>query len=253
MFKSKYTSKWLIVLLYAVSLQVYADIHWSYKGNTGPRSWGTLDPQYSLCTKGKEQSPIDISNFDLTKNNPITFHYKPIFIYQNLAHKNVYFRTRLSDSGYVKVNGDIYKLRGFHFHAPSEHTINGKYYPLELHLVHENERKETLVVSVFIKQGKENDNLDDLIDEAVTKIKNGTEHKLILFNPAKLLPKSKTHFQYAGSLTTPPCSEGVIWILLSDPIQDSKENIKYFKTNIIDHNSRFLQKLNHRLIYKVIQ
>lgn len=251
MLRSKSFLQAFLLLLSIVALQASAGAEWSYSGDTAPKAWGKLDPAYILCMKGKQQSPINIADPSLTSKSVLVFHYKPILIYQNRSHKNIYFRTRLSDPGYLTLDKERYNLIGFHFHAPSEHTIAGKHYPKELHFVHENSRKQTLVVAVFIEEGKENKVLEDFIDEAVTKIQNGTGHKLSIFNPAKLLLQPEKHYQYTGSLTTPPCSEGVTWILLATPIQDSAENLKFFKTNIIDDNSRDIQGSNKHLIYKI--
>ena len=218
---------------------------WGYDGDKGPAHWGGLDPAYSLASTGKEQSPIDIADADSKKLPTLKFTYHPAKI--DLLY-NGHTIEEIEEKGSFLSAGDRrYELQQFHFHAPSEHTIDGKHTEMELHLVHKNESGKVAVVAVMIREGAANPAFDPVWSAFPEKI--GEEVvKSVQINAADLLPKTHAYYQYQGSFTTPPCTEGVAWYVLKTPVELSVEQIARFKT-IIQNNNRPVQPLNGRKIW----
>lgn len=225
------------------------DVHWSYEGETGTEHWGELDPANSTCANGTEQSPVDI---ELTKVKidkslqDIQINYKPtVFTMMNNGHTIQANDTSGSNS--IVIDGKQYKLIQVHFHKPSENQIDGKSFDMEGHLVHKNNEEQLAVLGFLISAGKENKVLAELFSKLP---KEETKQDIALDNTidlVKLLPENKKVFRYKGSLTTPPCSENVIWSVFEAPIEMSKEQIAAFGA-IFPNNSRPVQPLNDREI-----
>ncbi len=219
------------------------EVHWSYEGERGPASWGKIDKQFEQCLQGREQSPIDLRWRKPSKGRSISFHYNesPAKIVDNGHTVQVNF----SPGSKVDIDGKFYDLVNFHFHSKSEHTLSGKQFPLEIHFVHRNDQNHLAVVGVFFKEGVNNPWIEKLWkDIPKTKgVETPTVHAK--FNPHELIPKSTTHYHYMGSLTTPPCSEGVNWNVMNTPIEISKEQIEAFQ-RLYPANNRPIQKLNSR-------
>lgn len=226
--------------------------NWSYSGETGPISWGDLDQTYTACVNGREQSPInvDYSEVKTTKTiETIDFQYKPTsFSVINNGH-TIQVNNE-SERNKMIVEGTEYGLVQFHFHTPSEHQFSGQQYAMELHLVHQNENNELAVLGVMIQEGVVNKNLQTIWD-ALPKQKT-TEEAIFIREPINLqvlLSQEQTFLYYNGSLTTPPCTEEVKWIVLEQPIEMSKEQIEVFQ-QIFPHNNRPVQPLNEREIIR---
>ncbi len=223
--------------------------HWSYKGETGPNKWGNLDSSFSTCADGKEQSPIDIEltkvKLDKTLED-VQINYKSTaFTVMNNGH--TIQANDASESNSIWVEGKEYKLIQMHFHKPSENQINGQSFEMEGHLVHKNSDEKLAVLGFLIKSGMENKELAEIwskLPKEETKEDVKLEKPVDLVN---LLPKEKKSFRYNGSLTTPPCSEGVKWIVLEQPIEMSKEQIEAFGA-IFSNNHRLVQPLNNRQV-----
>jgi len=224
-----------------------AEEHWGYEGKTGPAHWGGLNPDFSSCGIGKEQSPIDIRRRDVKKQEPlpaIGFDYaaSPAEIVNNGHTVQVNFQS----GGTVQLASGNYKLLQFHFHSPSEEKIEGKNFPLVVHFVHKAEDGKLAVVAVLFKQGKNNPALAKVLDVMPTqkdeKTALGTD-----FNPADLLPANRAYYSFIGSLTTPPCSEGVQWQVMKSPVELSSKQIKMFQ-KLYPHNARPVQPLHGREI-----
>lgn len=219
-------------------------IHWSYEGETGPSYWSKISPEYFWCGL-KNQSPIDISKKDTvySKLPKLTFTYgkttNPEII--NNGHT---VQVNILEKYTLNFKGKVYQLKQFHFHSPSEHTINGQYYPLEMHLVHKDENGNIAVIGVFFKEGKANSELEKVFSNAPKEEGNKILDGSININT--LLPLNKAYFTYSGSLTTPPCTEGVRWIVLKQPITASKEQIEKFKSIMKHDNNRPIQPINSR-------
>ncbi|PTM58789.1 carbonic anhydrase [Desmospora activa] len=222
------------------------DVHWSYEGENGPENWGKLKPEFAACEEGKEQSPIDISEYKPADLVPIKFGYHAAdwgvvnnghTIQANIA----------SQDNTIKLDGTTYTLQQFHFHTPSEHTIDGKPTDMELHLVHQDKDGNLAVVGLMIKEGKENHQLTAVWDKMP---KEESKEEVALgkkLDASALLPDDASTYRYKGSLTTPPCSEGVNWSVVKQPIEMSKAQIDAFK-EIFPMNSRPVQPVHEREI-----
>jgi len=216
---------------------------WSYEGETGPNRWGELSPEFTLCSEGKTQSPIDITGGAKGDIKDLVFRYSenPQIEIVNNGHT---IQINYGEGSAVTVNGEEYELKQFHFHTPSEHTLKGNYRDMELHLVHKNKEGKLAVVGVFIKKGGNNKALDKFWANMPKEADTKTEVRAS-FNAAELLPADKGYYRYAGSLTTPPCSESVVWLVLKDPIEVSGAQIEAFR-KIFDNNNRPVQPINER-------
>jgi len=216
-----------------------AGTHWDY---TDASEWGGLASEYQLCKLGKNQSPIDIRDTQKTQLAPLRFDYRPgsadvinngHTIQANVAAGN---RLQLADGGF--------ELLQLHFHTPSEEKIDGKSYPLVAHLVHKNNQGELAVVAVLFRVGRDNPALKPLF--AAMPAKAGATSKLAQdFNPADLLPNERDYYAYTGSLTTPPCSEGVRWRVLKQPVELSERQLAAFQ-RLYPMNARPVQPLHGR-------
>lgn len=222
----------------------HAKPHWSYEGKQGPSHWGAMLPEYSACSKGKRQSPINISKAQDTKLSPLNFKYrrsKSLTILNNGHAIQINQR-----KGSLLLLGDTeFDLLQIHFHSPSEHTIGGKSFPMEAHFVHRDRNGNLGVVGLMIKVGSLNPALDD-IWEVMPKTK-GKKKLAVAYNIANLLPADKSYYRYAGSLTTPPCTESVTWLVLKTPIEISSSQLKAYRA-VLHKTNRPLQKRNNRLV-----
>jgi carbonic anhydrase len=224
--------------------------HWSYSGTNGPMHWSAMDPRFAACGNGKAQSPIDLESRDAKTGKAGEFHIdyeKGAVALVNNGHT---VQANVSDpKDTVVFDGDTYRLSQFHFHAPSEHTTDGTRFPLELHFVNEDGRKRVAVIGVMVKLGQPNESLAPVLKSLpATETEKATgASPPVTVDLASVLPRDHKAFVYTGSLTTPPCTEGVHWIVLEEPIQMSSEQIESF-TRIFHDNHRPLQKVNGREI-----
>jgi carbonic anhydrase len=221
---------------------------WGYEGNDGADHWGDLDSSFSECKLGKQQSPIDIPTSEVEKANlpAIDFDYKTSA--GEILNNGYTIQINLAKAGSVEVPSGEYQLLQFHFHTPSEEKINGKSFPLVAHLVHKNDEGKLAVVAILFEEGKENIALKNIFKKLPAK-----ERKEKLkddFDISKLLPANLAYYTFNGSLTTPPCSEGVAWHVLKTPVSISKSQINMFK-KIFKMNARPVQPLNGRKIQEV--
>ncbi len=221
--------------------------HWTYSGQTGADKWGGMKEEFSACSFGKEQSPINIRETAARKAklDPIKFDYKPAPL--KIIDNGHTIQVNYAPGSSITFNGGQYDLLQFHFHKPSEEKIAGKAYPMVAHLVHKNKDGKLAVVGVLIDQGKEN----DLLKTLWTNLPRETEKEL---SPAKVtidvsafLPEDKNYYTFKGSLTTPPCSEGVTWFILKSPVQAAKTQLDVFG-KIYPMNARPIQPVNGREI-----
>ncbi len=229
-------------------------IHWGYKGPTGPDNWGSLAEKYAQCKNGTSQSPVDLPPVNaLFRRNgkapgvtqSLVVHYKmaPLKV-KNNGHT---IQADLPGAGYIIADGKKYELLQFHFHAPSENTIAGRNLPMEAHLVHKSADGELAVIGVLLGQGPENRALRAVWDAMPTKAGGLHEDKNIMVEPEKLLPPDRSFYTFSGSLTTPPCSEGVRWIVMAMPMHLSKTQIDQFRALHPDSN-RPTQPWNKRTV-----
>lgn len=218
--------------------------HWSYGGAENPTQWGQLSKDFSLCELGRDQSPINIEDAVPGNSALIEFNYQstPLEIVNN-GHT---IQINYGEGSSATIAGENYNLLQFHFHTPSEHTLNQKASAMELHLVHQNASGQLAVVGVMIDKGAQNPVLEAIWSNLPSK--EGTKrptHKMT--NAKDLLPPGRSYYSYPGSLTTPPCSEQVSWNVMAQPIQASEEQIATF-ASVYPVNARPVQPTNGRII-----
>ena len=236
----------LVAALIAAPAAFAADTHAPHWGYDHPALWGDLSAEFKECKLGKEQSPIDISTkaAEKTKLPAIGFNYKAgAATVSNNGHA---VQVDLTDAGSAKLAGGDYPLLQFHFHAPSEEKIDSKNYPMVAHLVHKNASGSLAVVAVLFREGKENAALKPVLDSMPAK-EGGKADLKNAFDPAAFLPKNQGYYAYQGSLTTPPCSQGVAWQVLKEPVELSKAQIDSFR-KLYKMNARPVQPLNGRKV-----
>lgn len=219
---------------------------WGYRGSIGPNHWGKLSSSYVLCDSGKKQSPVDIAETTAGgKLLPIRWHYKPSA--GELKQLGDRFTLNLADRGLsIDVEGERYDFVRLDFHAPSQHKFSGLPFDLELSLVHKDGRGQLVIVNVLVEEGAANAPLEELVKRLPVPEK-GLE--LETFDLAQLLPKKRTYYRYDGSLTMPPCSEGVIQIVMTRSIEASARQIDAL-AGAIGFNARPVQALKGRRVLK---
>lgn len=217
--------------------------HWSYSGELGPDHWAEVDPGYSTCALGKMQSPIDITATEKADLPVIRFEYHagPTTVINN-GHT---VQVSLPESGAISIDGASYPLVQFHFHTPSEEHIGGKAFPMVAHFVHQNAKGNLVVVAVLFKEGKENPALAEVLGEMPGE--NETRDIGSDFDPAAILPDERGYYAFMGSLTTPPCTEGVRWEVLKQPVNISSRQIAEFR-KLYPMNARPITPLNGRTV-----
>ncbi|MFA7279952.1 MAG: carbonic anhydrase family protein [Sterolibacterium sp.] len=223
-------------------------VHWTYDGKEGPKNWGKLSPDYQACGTGKEQSPIDIVDGQAASLPGIGIEYPQTGL--SIVNNGHTIQINYGAEGGASLGGKPYRLAQFHFHTPSEHTVNGKPLAMEAHLVHKDAAGHLAVIGLFYKEGRANAFLDQFWK--VMPKAAGPERAIgdITLRVAEMLPKDKSYYHYNGSLTTPPCSEGVKWYVLKKPLEASREQIRNFSALFV-HNERPVQPLGARTIYAV--
>ena len=220
-----------------------AEVHWSYSGETGPEHWGELDPEFLVCSQGVRQSPINLEStaeqgepdpvLNLTASRP------------HLLNNGHTVEVSLADPQHLQLASQEYTLGQFHFHSPSEHTLQGEEFPLEMHFVF-RAGDQLAVLGVMVREGAHNDALDPFWSDLPRN--EGEQGNLgVLLDPAPLFPVDRTQYRYPGSLTTPPCSEGVQWIVFREPIEMSPEQMQAM-TQILGKNNRPRQGLGGRSV-----
>lgn len=216
---------------------------WGYEAENGPDVWGQLSPEYRLCSAGIHQSPIDIANPTPAKLPPITFNYQSTSL--NIRNTGNTIEVAYPAGSWIEIDGTKYHLLQFHFHAPSEHTVVGNLYDMEMHLVHKSEDGTLAVIGVLIESGSLNTAFTPFWHYLPSAPGEFKQVKEVTLNASDLLPSTKHTYRYIGSLTTPPCSEDVKWFVLTTPIEMSHSQIAAFKA-ILYGNNRPPQPLNDR-------
>lgn len=228
----------------AASLAAHGPAHWAYEGDGAPANWGKLSSDYAICASGRRQSPIDIRDGIKLGLETIRFEYKPT-------------RFRIVDNGHtlqvsvgegltMQVMGKRYELIQFHFHRPSEERVNGKLYDMVVHLVHKSDEGQLAVIGVLLEKGDEHPLIQTLWN-------NMPLERDMEMSPAEpidlmqLLPENRAYWTYMGSLTTPPCTEGVLWMVMKQPLPVSADQVAIF-SRLYRNNARPVQPSNGRLI-----
>jgi carbonic anhydrase len=216
--------------------------HWTYEGSQGPEYWGDLDPAFVTCKLGRRQSPINIMN---TMGNlslgPLIIKYQKCDV--GVINNGHTIQANYEKGSTLVYGGRTYELAQFHFHSPSEHLVRATQYDMEAHLVHKDPSGRIAVIGVLMTEGMEHPTIADLW--RLTPASEGKSDRTVVVNANDLLPVDGHFYAYDGSLTTPPCSEDVSWILMKEPIEVSREQIETFVATI-GRNARPIQPLNER-------
>jgi carbonic anhydrase len=222
----------------------HGEAHWSYQGEGGPQSWSQLKPDFSLCSSGQRQSPIDIRGGLAVELEPVRFDYQASrFAVVDNGHT---VQVNLAPGNAIEVGGKRFELVQFHFHRPSEERINGKQFEMSLHLVHKDEQGRLAVVALLFDKGAKQNTLQKVWNNLPLE-KNQEAAARAPLELLDLLPDDRGYFTYMGSLTTPPCSEGVQWIVMRQPVAASSEQIELF-ARLYPMNARPLQAASGRRI-----
>lgn len=217
--------------------------HWTYEGEEGPENWGKIDTAYATCGTGKSQSPIDISTPSEQDLTNIAFHYQPSEV--NILNNGHTAQVNYDAGSYIELDGVRYDVAQFHYHAPSEHAVDGKLFAAEIHIVHKNADGKLAVVGILLKEGAENAAFVPFINNLPTK-KADVKDAGVKINATDFLPAVQTTFRYSGSLTTPPCTEGVSWLVMTTPVELSAAQLSTLATLFEHPNNRPVQELNAR-------
>jgi len=221
--------------------------HWTYGGATGPAKWASVDEKFGTCAIGHTQSPIDIRTADVQAAAlpAISFDYKPTPL--KIIDNGHTVQVNIAPGSSITVGDTRYDLLQFHFHKPSEERINGKSYPLVAHLVHKSEAGQLAVVAVLLDKGAKQPLIQAVFDNLPKAKEQETLVPGLGIDLNGLLPENRAYYSFAGSLTTPPCSEGVSWFVLKTPVQISAEQIARFG-HVYAMNARPVQPLNGRVV-----
>jgi carbonic anhydrase len=219
---------------------------WSYAGEAGPAHWGDVRPDYAVCGAGAEQSPIDLTGAVEAAIGAPAIYWAQARV-GDIVNNGHTIQANFSEAGHIVIDAKRYDLLQVHFHAASEHTLAGRRFPLEGHLVHRASDGALAVIGIFFEEGAENFALTPLFKAAPA-----TPGSAAIKDPIDLrdlLPGDRTAFRYQGSLTTPPCSEVVAWTVFEQPVQASRDQIRAF-TRIYNANFRPLQPTHRRFVLK---
>ncbi len=224
--------------------QQHAAIHWGYEGAGAPENWARLSPEYALCGTGKRQSPIDIRDGIRVDLEPIQFDYRPAHF--RVVDNGHTVQVTLPGGG-ISLLGKSYQLLQLHFHRPSEEMVGGKAFDMVAHMVHRADDGKLAVVAVLLESGVENPFIQAVWNNLPLEKNTEVAPPSLTLDPAQLLPENRNYYTYMGSLTTPPCSEDVLWLVLKQPQQISPEQMAIF-ARLYKNNARPVQPGFGRLI-----
>ena len=215
-------------------------VHWDYAGEMGPENWGD---EFPTCGKGMKQSPLNITGpFEKSKDTLVASYKEGPLKIVNNGHT---IQVNVEPGSTLKINKEVYNLLQFHFHRPSEEQIDGKPMAMVIHFVHKNAEGKLAVLGVLLNEGKDNAEISTLWDNAPKSEGPEVVVEKAKFNPGNLVPAAMTHYSYEGSLTTPPCTEGVNFYILKTTVDIAKKQVADFP---FKRNARPVQPLNGRKI-----
>jgi carbonic anhydrase len=226
--------------------------HWTYASDTGPEHWGDLDPSFGLCSHGAKQSPVDLPAHAATAHAPPRPQWAPV----PLRVVNNGHAIQVDDTApSFTVDGTTYSLAQFHFHSPAEHTIAGRTYDAEMHLVHESSDGKVLVVGVLFTSGAESAVLKPIWDAMPAQV-GGSPVTVpnVAIDVASLLPSAPRYLRYEGSLTVPPCTEGVTWLVVEPDANTSLSADQIARLRAATHGAtnRPVQSLRERVVTELL-
>lgn len=218
-------------------------VDWGYERGIGPDCWGDLSPQFAPCKKGRKQSPIDIPSSAPVNPPDLVFDYAPSTLH--IVNVGRTIQANYNAGSELVVDGERYTLLQFHFHNPSENTVDGAATEMEMHLVHADRRLNRAVVGVFLVEGAENAAYAPVFEHMPSERGDAVSVAGVTVDAAALLPEERSYWRWDGSLTTPPCTEGVKWFMLREPVELSAKQIAAFKA-LYTGNARPVQPMNRR-------
>jgi len=234
----------LAVLIPVGSAVAEEEVHWTYSGEHGPKHWGELSEAFAECSEGKSQSPIDIVDPIDAELGPIGLSYggSAVAVLNN-GHT---LQIDVDPGNSLELEGQTFELDQFHLHSPSEHRIQGESFPMEAHFVHHNGRGERAAVSVLFRDGPRNRGIAMIGDSAPTEAGKSEPMETPIAD-LEIVPEGRAYYRYSGSLTTPPCTEGIRWLVLKATSSVSSEQVEKF-VKLIGEDARGPQPLNARLV-----
>jgi carbonic anhydrase len=218
--------------------------HWAYEGEGGPATWAQLAPEYAACGSGQRQSPIDIRDGIKLELDPIAIDYRetPFRVIDN-GHT---VQVNVPAGNFIKVMGRRFALVQFHFHRPSEELIDGHQSEMVIHLVHKDADGKLAVIAILLERGARQSEVQAVWNNLPLE-RNEEQAASGRIDLAHLLPEDRRYYTYMGSLTTPPCTEGVLWVVMKQPIQASAAQIDLF-ARLYPYNARPVQASSGRMI-----
>lgn len=221
------------------------EVHWGYEGENGPQNWGKLKPEFNVCAIGKRQSPINIEESSTLQGpaEPLQFNYTASS--GTVVNNGHTIQVDLAGDNSLTVRGSTYRLLQFHFHTPSEEQVNYRNSAMVAHLVHKNNEGQLAVVAVLLDPGVANALIGKVWTYMPLDANDRVRMPLGIIDMNELLPKDQRYFQFIGSLTTPPCTEGVLWMVMKQPTQLAREQIRMFQ-QLFPNNARPVQPINGR-------
>lgn len=219
--------------------------HWDYSKEHGPAHWGELNHEFVLCVSGHHQSPIDIETARMEELPPIRFDYKPAPL--DIIDNGHTIMINYGAGSFLYVGGSKYELKQFHFHRPSEERIHGRQYAMSVHLVHANQEGKLAVVAVLLQRGDDNALVHELWEEMPKEKEKEERFNDVTIDADGLLPTDHGYYTFTGSLTTPPCSEDVVWYVMKHPVTVTMAEIEQF-SKLYRNNARPTQPLYDRAV-----
>jgi carbonic anhydrase len=225
----------------------HGEVHWSYEGDTGPQAWGKLKPEFNVCAIGKRQSPINIEDAGTLQGpaEPLSFDYQ--LSSGTVINNGHTIQVDLQGDNTLTVRGQTYRLVQFHFHSPSEEQVNFQHSAMVAHLVHKSSDGQLAVVAVLLNLGVPNPVINAVWTYMPLDVNDRVRLPAGIIDMNQLLPKDQRYYQFIGSLTTPPCTEGVLWMVLKQPTLISREQLRLFQ-KLYPNNARPVQPVNDRPI-----
>ena len=231
------------LILATLSLHSYA-ASWGYEGNTGPNHWDKMDPAYTTCSTDKEQSPVNIESHHAKHSKLPELSFKYTIKTVEVTNNGHTIQVNVPAGNTLRIDNEEFELKQFHFHTPSEEKIDGKSFPMDAHFVHIAQDGRIAVVALLFKEGRKNQAMSPVFN---TLPNVGKTRTLAAFDLSNVLPPHGGYYQYQGSLTTPPCSTGVTWLVMKTPVELSHDQIAAFR-QFYRMNARPIQPLNSRVI-----
>lgn len=239
------TAALCLTVIPAIASAQHQAPHWSYKGKEGPSDWSKLDSAYAVCSIGHTQSPINIKDAKTSDLPVLKFDYNAVPL--NVIDNGHTIQVNYAPGSTLTVGDKTYALKQFHFHHPSEEHVNGHGYDMVAHLVHADDNGHLAVVAVFLRKGEANAFIGSVWKSIPTEKGKAADVSGVTLNAKDLLPADHGYYTFAGSLTTPPCSEGVTWFVMKDPVPLSSGQVTAF-AKLYPKNARPIQPTNGREI-----